>query len=228
MKPLFRIALFYFCLGAISCSESETPATDIGRDYQPMETGLFWEYKVVETVVFGESDSETSNFFLRDKIDYVYINAEGNEVFVVTRQKSENRENWSILGNYALQYRNQSFIRTFNNQSVVNLVFPPNLGQQWDAQIYTTNGEDLFTIDFLGDYVLEDVKFSRSLRVLQDESDDEITFRDNRYEVYSKGIGMIEQYYEVYSYCSRNDCLGQQILDSGRLTHLKILTYGKE
>ena len=32
---------------------------------------------------------------------------------------------------------------------------------------------------------------------------------------------------EVLTYCSRNDCLGQQRVDSGEKLHLKIINYGK-
>jgi hypothetical protein len=61
--------------------------------------------------------------------------------------------------------------------------------------------------------------------VNQEKFDDKITNRDIRYEVFGKGIGLVEKYDEVITYCSRNNCLGQQLINGGRKTHLKLVGY---
>jgi hypothetical protein len=227
MRSLHPLRIIFLVFLLISCSETENPITDFGLDYQPLEIGLYWEYEVNEIIVFGEGDEELSDYFLRDRIEYSYINAEGEPVFVVKREKSENRTDWIAVGNYSMQHNDFSLIRNFENSRTVNLVFPPELDNAWDSQVLNAEKEDEFRIEFMGTITVGEQSFSRSLRVLQEEDDDEITFRDNRYEVFSKGIGLVEQYYEVFTYCSRNDCLGQMLIDSGRFTHMKILTYGK-
>lgn len=227
MRSLHPLRIIFLVFLLISCSETENPITDFGLDYQPLEIGLYWEYEVNEIIVFGEGDEELSDYFLRDRIEYSYINAEGEPVFVVKREKSENRTDWIAVGNYSMQHNDFSLIRNFENSRTVNLVFPPELDKAWDSQVLNAEKEDEFRIEFMGTITVGEQSFSRSIRVLQEEDDDEITFRDNRYEVFSKGIGLVEQYYEVFTYCSRNDCLGQMLIDSGRFTHMKILTYGK-
>ncbi|SMD44682.1 hypothetical protein SAMN00777080_3308 [Aquiflexum balticum DSM 16537] len=227
MRSLHPLRIIFLVFFLISCSETENPITDFGLDYQPLEIGLYWEYEVNEIIVFGEGDEELSDYFLRDRIEYSYINAEGEPVFVVKREKSENRTDWIAVGNYSMQHNDFSLIRNFENSRTVNLVFPPQLDKAWDSQVLNAEKEDEFRIEFMGTITVGEQSFSRSIRVLQEEDDDEITFRDNRYEVFSKGIGLVEQYYEVFTYCSRNDCLGQMLIDSGRFTHMKILTYGK-
>jgi len=224
IHPLYFLSLIAFLF---SCTETEKPKADFGLDYQPLEIGLFWEYEVTETIVFGESDEESSAFFLKDRVDYTYFNVENELVYVVVREKSTDRANWSAVGSYTMQYRNLALVRTFENKKTVNLVFPPELDKTWDAQIFNSGDPDEYEISFLGKIDVGDQSFSKSLKVLQEEEDDEITFRDNRYEVFAKGIGLVEQYYEVFTYCSRNDCLGQMLVDSGRLTHLKIIAYGR-
>jgi hypothetical protein len=224
LHPL-RIILLVFLL--FSCRETENPRTDFGLDYQPLEIGLYWEYEVNEIIVFGEGDEEESDYFLRDKIEYNYINAEGEPVFVLKREKSADRTDWIAVGNYSMQHSDFSLIRNSENSRTVNLIFPPELDKAWDSQVLNAAKEDEFRIEFMGTISVGEQSFSRSIRVLHEQDDDEITFRDNRYEVFSKGIGLIEQYYEVFTYCSRNDCLGQMLIDSGRFTHMKIITYGK-
>ncbi|MCL6260272.1 hypothetical protein M3O96_14315 [Aquiflexum sp. TKW24L] len=224
IHPLYFLSLIALLF---SCTETEKPKTDFGMDYQPLEVGLFWEYEVNETIVFGETDEESSTYFLKDRIIYTYFNVENEMVYVLAREKSTNGINWEIVGNYLMQYRNMTLLRTFENKKTVNLVFPPELDKTWDAQIFNSGNPDEYEISFLGKTDIGSQSFSKSLKVLQEEEDDQITFRDNRYEVFAKGIGLVEQYYEVFTYCSRNDCLGKMIVDSGRLTHLKIKEYGK-
>ena len=227
MRSLHPIRYFLLLIIMFSCGETENPRLDFGLDYQPLEVGLFWEYEVNQKIVFGENDSEESVFFLRDRVDYSYINAEGEFVYVLVREKSEDRTSWEPIRNYAMQHVRNTLIRNFENKRTVNLVFPPEVGKTWDSEVLNSQNADTFTIDFMGTISVGEQSFPRSLKVLHEEEDDEITFRDNRYEVFSKGIGLVEQYYEVFTYCSRNDCLGQMLIDSGRMTHLKILAYGK-
>jgi hypothetical protein len=224
IHPLYFLSLIAFLF---SCADTEKPNDDFGLDYQPLEVDLFWEYEVNETIIFGENDEESSDYFLRDKVDYTFLNAENELVFVVVREKSIDRSNWTVIGSYSLQYRNLALVRTFENKRTVNLVFPPKLQKTWDAQVFNSGDPDEYEISFVGKIDVGQQSFSKSLKVLQEEDDDEITFRDNRYEVFAKGIGLVEQYYEVLTYCSRNDCLGQMLVDSGRRTHLKIIGYGK-
>jgi len=224
IHPLYFLGLIALLF---SCAETENPNSDFGLDYQPLEVGLFWEYEVNETIVFGESDEESSTYFLKDRVIYSYLNVENDLVYVLAREKSTNGTDWAIIGNYLMQNHKLTLLRTFENKKTVNLVFPPELEKTWDAQIFNSGGSDEFEISFLGKIDVGQQSFTKSLKVLQEEEDDEITFRDNRYEVFAKGIGLVEQYHEVLTYCSRNDCLGKMIVDSGRLTHLKIKSYGK-
>jgi hypothetical protein len=206
---------------------TEAPTTDFGLDYQPLQVGLFWEYAVEETEIFGERDEESRSYFLKDEVDYFFLNAQNEQVFVLKRSKSVDKQTWIQEGNYALQVRNYTLIRNYQNTQTVNLLFPPVKGVKWDGMVLNSKDADEFEIDFAGNITVGQQTFSRAIRVLQEEDDDLITFRDNRYEVYAKGVGLIEQYYEVFTYCSRSDCLGKQLIDSGLLRHMTILGYGK-
>lgn len=222
------VIVSYLSIGLVlGCREVEDPTRDLGYDFQPLEIGNFWEYVVEETIVFGENDSEASNFFIRDKVDYSYRNEAGEIVYVILREKGTSRNNYISDGNYALFIRNNALVRMQNNERVVMLPFPPRLGRSWDGRVYSSNQSEQFEIDLLGGYALDDRNYTQAARVLQEDDDDLITFRDKRYDVYVKGIGQIEHYYEVLTYCSRNDCLGQQLVDSGRKTHMKIINYGR-
>jgi hypothetical protein len=229
MRAVLPFWFFILILLFASCeTEVEEIPTDFGFDYQPLEIGLFWIYEVDQTTYFGENDSEEVQFFYRDQVRTFYLNASGEQVFVITRAKSTDQSIWTTQFEYTILRRDFRLLRTIENQTLVNLVFPPELGKIWDGNIYRNKDEDEFEIDSVGISAQGTSGFENVIRVYQEESDDKITYRDNRYEVFEKGVGMIEKYDEVLTYCSRNDCLGEQLIDGGSKVQMKLVEYGKQ
>lgn len=205
----------------------EDSIVDFEFDFQPLQKGLFWIYSVDETRYFGENDSENSLFFYRDLIRDFYLNAANEQVFIVTRSQSLDQTSWTVVKEYTLILRGHTLVKTIDNQPVVALIFPPELGKSWDGNRYSNEIYDEFLIDQDFDGNFPDSPATKLVKVLQEASDDLITFRDNRYEVYGKGIGLIEKYDEVLSYCARNDCLGNQLITSGYKIRMELIAHGK-
>ncbi len=229
MRAILPVWCFMILLIFASCeTEVEEVPTDFGFDYQPLEIGLFWIYEVDQTTYFGENDSEDEQFFYRDLVRTFYLNEEREQVFVINRAKSTDRSNWTTQFEYTLLRRDFKLLRTIENQTVVNLVFPPKLGTTWDGNIYRDKNEDEFEIDSVGNNMMGGGNSDNIVRVNQEDSDDKITFRDIRYEIFEKGVGIIEKYDQVITYCSRNDCLGKQLIDSGSEVYMKLVENGKQ
>ena len=211
----------------LSCGDSGSHPVDLAFDFMPLPINRFWIYEVDETIYFGEGDSEESHFFYRDVITSSYIDEVGNLVYFINRDKSLDQNDWKNHSVFTLQIKRNALIRSFENQKDIPLVFPPKDQITWDGNAYNSLGEDMYRLVNLRAYEVGDNTYQSTVKVIQEEDDDEITFRDNRYEVYAKGVGMLEQYFEVLTYCSRNDCLGEQIIDGGRFTHLKLINNGQ-
>ncbi|GAB3225683.1 hypothetical protein GCM10027454_22450 [Algoriphagus aestuariicola] len=217
------------CFFLAACSEEiEPPNPELGHDYQPLVVGIFWIYQVEETIYYGENDSEDSQFFYRDLIRSSYLNAENEVVYIVARFKSPDRMDWSFELEYSMVYRDQALLRTVQNTPLVALVFPPEQGKVWNGKIYQVEGNDDFEIVQVGTSSIPGFETVEIVKVRQEELDDNITIRDIRYEVFGKGIGLVEKYDEVLTYCSRNDCLGDQLIDGGSKTHLTLVEYGQD
>ena len=224
MGKSFIICIFLSIFG-VSCSEIEENAADLGFNYQPLALGKLWVYAVTETIYFGESDVETSNYYYRDKVQSDYYDEEGERVFLIGREKSADGQIWRPEQTFTYKISKGSLIKHQDNRHLIPLVFPPTPGKRWDANVLNTSQEDYYQLQVLAQYQVDDADYRDVVRVVQQEEDDRIILRDNRYEVFAKEIGLVESYYEVLNYCSRNDCLGQQIIESGRLTHLKLMQY---
>ena len=221
MKKLLPAALSLVFMMLFGCERKldENPV-DFGFDYQPLAVGNYWVYEVDQTIYFGENDSEKYEFYFRDHIYTSYINEENEQVFVVERSKSDDLASWEPVENYTLLLRENVLIRTIQNQSLVALVFPPKDGVSWNSNSYRDSSEDEFVITY-------ESGNSALLQVNQSDEDDLVTYRDIRYEIFEKGVGLVEDYEEVLTYCSRNDCLGDQLIDGGSKTYLKMTEYGE-
>ncbi|WP_100627132.1 hypothetical protein [Algoriphagus formosus] len=221
MKKLPFVFLFLILL---SCErEVENPQVDPGLDYFPLFIGNFWVYEVSERTYFGENDFEDSQYFLKDRIRSLFVNDAGEQVFIVQRERSLDQINWQVEVDYTIVIRDNNLVMNLNNQPIVILAFPPKEGLIWNGNLYRGAEQDEFEL------IQESSGTSaEQIRVLQENEDDLITFRDIRYDVFQKGVGLTERYSEVLTYCSRNDCLGEQLIDSGRFLNMKLITYGNE
>ncbi|HLT06557.1 MAG TPA: hypothetical protein VK014_03465 [Cyclobacteriaceae bacterium] len=224
MQKIYSLFIFLL-LSLFSCqARVETPA-DLGKNYQPLAVGKYWVYHVHETVYFGESDEESAVYYLRDLVQSDYFNEEGEQVFVVVREKSDDQQHWTPYQTFSWRISRSSIIRQQDNQPLVTLILPPTAGASWNGNVFNANQEEWFQLEVMDEYTLDNIFYNDVVKVVHQEEEDKIVLRDMRYEVYGKDIGMIESYYEVLNYCSRNDCLGQQIVESGRFTHLKLIQY---
>lgn len=222
----FGISKGLLFLVLLSCNELEDKPMNWELDYQPLEIGNFWEYEVEETIFFGEADAETSRFRYKDLITAVYINEAGERVFVLSRTKSFDHQNWMPEKTYTYKISKGVLIKNMDNHLLISFVFPPREGMVWDGNAYNSLPEDDFSMVYHPHYHDGGINYEHAVKVVQNEEDDLITVRDNRFEVFVKNIGMVESYYEVLTYCSRNDCLGKQLVDGGRRTHLRLINYG--
>lgn len=223
---ILKICGAWLSLLMVSCQGLEEVTPETGLDYQPLMIGNYWEYEVEEVLYFGESDSEKNNFFYRDEIISDYLNEAGDQVFLVQRQKSADQKSWQEKEIYAYRLHRQALVRTMDNRATVPLIFPPVNNLEWDGNIYNASAKDIYKITLHQDYIMGNRTYPSVVSVSQNDEDDLLTLRDNRYEVYVKGVGLVERYYEVLTYCSRPECLGKQVIDSGRFTHLKLLKNG--
>jgi len=200
---------------------------DLGLEYQPLELGLRWVYQVSETIYFGENDIESADFFYRDHIIETFDSEMGIRSYIIQRRKSFDRVNWQSHITYTMRVDNGFLFRKLNNEVLLPLQLPPQEGRIWNGNLYNTNREDLFSVEFVNRHTVGQLIFNNVVKVNQSNEDDLITLRDNRYEIFAKNVGLVESFHEVLSYCSRNDCLGEQRIESGRLTHIKLLSYDK-
>lgn len=67
-----------------------------------------------------------------------------------------------------------------------------------------------------------------TVTVVQSDFANNLIFRDERSEIYAVGVGMVTKDFTVLNFCARADCLGQDIIESGRIEKMKLTADGTE
>jgi hypothetical protein len=212
----------------LSCQEDRETPTPITSTYLPLNLGRYWTYEVIDRRHFGENDFEENRYYLRDRISREFVNEINELVYVVTRERSTSLHSWENEMAYTLTFSRSRIIRTINNERLITLVYPIQLFHQWDANGLNARNSELYTVEEIGQYIVGNRAFGSAAIIRHAEDDDFITLRDIRFEVYAEGVGMIESYFEVFTYCSRSDCLGEQIIQSGRFKQMKLIANGNQ
>jgi hypothetical protein len=176
---IFLGIFLVFC----SCERSiEESIRDSEFDFQSLEIGNFWIYEVDQTTYFGENDSEQALFFYLDRIRTCYLNAENETVYVIERSTPADRKSWMVKREYILIRRDFSLVKTIDNQPLVSFVFLPKIDRVWDGNVYRDDAQSNFEIDASLTGPTNGIDTEIGYRVLQEESDDQVLYRDIRHE----------------------------------------------
>lgn len=232
MKHFLRFLILTLLTGVLvtACDSSDDDTTrSTGTAYFPLKTGSYLVYDVNE-IIYTLSVPETLQYQLKVAMVDKFLNTEGDSTFVIHRSKRNTEADaWTYQHTWSVRKNDREVVMNEGNVSYVKLKLPVQLDLEWDGNAYNTLGED--------EYTLEEVKVSKEynnqmfgdcITVNQNDNDDFIVFLDQRKEVYAKDIGLVYKETTQLHYCTQDDCLGQQKVESGTIYEQTIATYGVE
>ena len=224
MLRLFNLILLSFLL--TGCNEQFSEGNfDLGKDFFPLKIGQFRTYEVTE-INYNAQGPDTLIFFLRETISDTIKN--GDEVTYLIKRESRVSESaeWSINDIWSCRKTDSHVVLTEENIPFVKLTFPVLEGETWDGNAFNTMVS--------GDYYYESM-IENDYEVLVDDPDlikvviadipQNLFNQDQRFEVYGKGIGLIEKDYTILEFCTTN-CSSEQIDDGMKLKQV-LVDYGE-
>ena len=114
-----------------------------------------------------------------------------------------------------------------NNLPFVKMVFPVDTTRRWDVNQFNGRSSVISKFkSFNEPYKVGLNTFLEAMEVEISNISDSITFRDMRTEVYVDSIGLVFKDYDVVKLCSRPECLGKNIVESGRLYIESLTAHG--
>lgn len=194
----------------------EIAPIDRGFEYFPLKIGNTWVYEM-DSISFDnfESKIDTHHYFVQLVIEDSIVQTNGSLFTVVRSTKSDSVSPWTFhsrltfsrIGNYAQV--NES------NESTIKLLFPLQLYNYWDGNLYNSRNEQRFEItDLHVPYRGRHVAVDSSLTVLQIDVKNSLQ-RFYSSEIYGKNIGMLYRKHVE----KRSQTIGQEIPKGFDLTY---------
>ncbi|MFC5407974.1 hypothetical protein ACFPMF_01545 [Larkinella bovis] len=200
----------------------------IGREYFPLETGLFRIYDVTEQRFSLNGPPTTHTYQLRELISQSYDDPSIGTSFRVERTRRANDlDNWQPDSARTVRLWEDQLIQTENNIPYVKLIFPV-MPQKWDGNAYNALGEDEYQLRHTGQpLTVLNQSFAETATVVQ-QNDSTLVNQDKRLEVYARNVGLIYKETVQLQFCSASPaCVGKAQIDYGFRQYLRLRSYGK-
>ncbi len=230
--PSFFLRSFFVFLiiGAFACTESSIEPTDsqLGLDYFPLEVGLYRVYEVEETI-YTVLNTVISHYQLKESVVDSFANAENKISYIIHRKtRADDTQTWQLDSVWTARRTAKHAIMVEHNISYIKMVFPVEHTLQWDGNALNAKEELLYSYDLnIADTTLNDIEYKENYKVIQSDVVENSINRDERYEVYAKGVGLIIKNSITLKFCQQ-DCPEEKTIDSGRAFKATLLGYGKE
>ncbi len=236
-----KLLLLVFCIGflALSACKTKTAANpDFAYDYMPLEIGRYSIYDA-DSLVYDKFSNSKRNykFQIKEKIEGRFKDNTGQDFYKVGRYKKKQ----DSLGNFldssfllktiytiAIVQNNLQIVE--DNQKYVRLVFPPNINQTWNGNVYNNKGEQNYFIQSLNENLsLNNKMYTDVCQVVEIKSNPEIKiFKKYSYTTYAKNIGIVERYLIDIASQKNLSLPIEDRIEEGVIYHLKLNRYGKE
>lgn len=217
MKHLYLSCALLIVLFSGCRKEPDYEAIDLAYDYFPNLTDSFIEYQV-NTIVYGTTN-DTLQYLLREYISESFIDAIGHPSTRVERSvRSTINEPYQLVEVWSQKRTTTAVERVEDNQRFIRFIFPPEKGRAWNGNAYNTLDE--------WNYEFVEIGVPRTIGAFTFDETAFIQQRDNvnlveqqvAYEVYARGVGLIEKYYRNLSF------QGGQIV--GEETEMRVIGFG--
>jgi hypothetical protein len=229
LKYLHKYLLFFLVL-AVACDSNEVKPVDIGVHYFPLQTGDYQIYAVNETHYSEVKNPETLVYQLKVEAVDSFPNTDGTYTYVFNRSKrASETATWQAVDTWSVQGSDRELVVSEGNTPFVKLVFPVKKGIVWNGNKFNTRAKDDYTITALDEsFAASGITFDKTLTVVQEDNEDFIVSLDKREEVYARNVGLIYKETTQLNYCTRDNCTGQQIIESGVVYKQEIIQYGTQ
>ena len=215
---------------SVSCSTSNEPGIEhFGYDHYPLQIGLYRHYEVRE-ILFNQNAADTSYYQLREIDTDSFPGAGGQLSYTLSRYKRlDANDTWELDSIWSTYTNPRQAVLNKNGLPVLIMVFPFSENLIWDSNALNAKNTDEYKLQApFQPYELSGIQYGNTTIVVQEENLDSLIFLDHRFEVYAKDIGLIDKLDNRLVFCQDQGCLGQKIVDEGRIYRQTLIEYGVE
>lgn len=213
--------LVLFSVLLLSCDREEI--AELGHNFFPLDPAIYRIYDVTETTyVSGEESTET--YQIRESISDS-LNTTGEWVYVLLLERREDETgSWRSIETVSVRRTNHILDYREQNQSFIKLSFPVKNGRFWNGNALNDDQDMTYSYDDLGNSVPFDQ--SEHIKVIISDLPANIVEQDERFEIYAKGIGLVERDFKQIQFCQQG-CSGVNEPEDGTILYQRLVDYGE-
>ncbi|MFY0600563.1 MAG: hypothetical protein JXR03_12905 [Cyclobacteriaceae bacterium] len=223
MKKLYSFLVILF---AVSCgSDDSVKVVDLGYDFYPVNTIYERVYEVME-ISYDLFGPDTTHYQLREFASDSILSDFDATTYVLSREtRLDETSDWELDSLWSLRLHPNYLVIVENNVPFVKLSFPVAEGRSWNGNAFNTRSSVNYSYEELSEWISDSQIIPNELiKVVIADVPANLVSQDQRFEVYSKGLGLIEKNYITRSFCTVNcDSVGQ--VQSGRILYQYLIDY---
>ncbi|MFA0963911.1 hypothetical protein AB9P05_19045 [Roseivirga sp. BDSF3-8] len=211
--------LVFLCVIAAACGDdAETIDLFDAAEFFPVTDSLSRVYVVEEVIISPLGGSDTSRYELKQVVGDYFLNSSGIENWNLYHyRRPDSLSDWTFLNTTPVRIQEGNYIVTENNIPYVKLTSPLFDGKEWDGNAFNAMPPDTYHAEVIDFQYLSRDEPVQQIKVIQEMLLDTIVTKDIRMEAYVEGVGLTYRESILLNYCTRPDCLGEGIVEDGRV-----------
>lgn len=201
----------------------------VGYSFFPLEVGRYQIYNVEERLFVFQNFSIDS-FQMRLEVVDSFRNQSGEFTYVLHQfMRPGPDDEWTFVQTNSARRTATQAIFVEGNRPELKLSFPIEAGRTWDGNALHVSDPDEYQMDSLFSTYITNIgdTVDQTLTVIQEDNQDFIVNQVTRHEIYGLNIGLVYSEQVDLEYCGDPDCIGQQIVENGRIFKQTLVEYGK-
>lgn len=195
--------LFFGCNESIPVSE-----VDLNTKYAPVEVGKYWEYEV-DSIIYDDLGMTVFNTssFIKEQIINKAEGIDGDSIYMLQVSKKNSVDSdYFATDLWVVKIQNNGLVRIEENLSFIKLLFPPEVGDEWNGNQFAENDVEVFVSgepivvykdwkeylveDQLSSYTVGDMSFDDVI-VIKHVDEANLIEKRLSYEYYASGVGLV-------------------------------------
>jgi len=225
---MIRKLIWVILLLNFSCGEEAPELTfEEVRSYFPTEVGFYSTYEV-EKITYNFNNADTTNYYLKEEIVDSIISSTGQLTYILEQAtRIDSADLWKVDSMYTVRFQNRGLMVVENNITYQKLAFPVIEGTEWDGNAFNSQSAQTYYYQPIDGDSPSAFTDETSIKVIIEDIPRSFFSQDEKFEVYTKGVGLVEKNYITLNFCT--DCNGEEgFVNSGSILKQRLISYGQK
>jgi len=209
-----------------SCNEVKEVSIIDDSSFYPVKVGEYRVYDVEEILYSNVLENDTLNYQLRESISDSIINGD-RVTYALKREKRNLGDEWVLDSIWTFSITDKFLVISENNIPFIKLTFPMNITNTWDGNALNTRSQMIYELEKLEELLIDSLSLNDHVKLIIEDIPENVVETDQRFEVYGRGVGLIQKSYLSLNFCTETACGNFGDIISGRHLNQQLVALEK-